>query len=62
METESENNNRVKDMLREVIRIGYSGNYAERTCSLNRARNLLTEIDGMQRIDASELLAEKRVM
>ena len=56
MPTESENNKRVKDMLREVIRIGYAGNYAARMCSLNRARDLLTEIDGMQRVNASTLL------
>jgi hypothetical protein len=47
---------RIKDMLREVAQIGRSGSYAERSCAANRARDLLAEIDGMQKVDASELL------
>ena len=53
-----DNYKRVKDMLREVVRIGYNDGFAERQCSLNRARNLLAEIDGMQHVDASELICD----
>jgi len=54
-----EREERIESMLREVIRIGYSGLYAERICSLNRARNLLTELNGMEYVDAGELIKEK---
>ncbi len=52
----ADNNKRIKDMLKEVIRLGPNGDYATRSCCLNRARRLLAEIDGMERVDAMELI------
>ena len=48
MVCKTNNNKRIKDMLKELVRLGPSGDYATRSCCLNRACNLLAEIDGME--------------
>ncbi len=48
----------VKKILRELIRAAIQSSYAEKTCSLNRARNMLNEILEPERVDAAELLKE----
>lgn len=47
---------KVKKILRELILSATQNSYAEKTCSLNRARNLLSEISDLEYVDASELL------
>lgn len=46
----------IKRIIREILHSLSQSSYAEKTCSLNRARNMLNEILEPEQVDAAELL------